>query len=129
MHKVTYIINGDHFDDLEGFYDEITRVLTQGQKWGKNLDAFNDILVGGFGSMDCNEEFLLIWKASDKSKADLRYEETIKQLQKRLERCHESNRLKVKRQLYDVLNNKGTTVYDWLIDIIKCNNNVELILD
>jgi RNAse (barnase) inhibitor barstar len=42
------LIDGNNFDDLEGFYCEIDRVLTKDLTWktGHNLNAFNDILVG-----------------------------------------------------------------------------------
>ncbi len=36
---------------MEGFYDEIDRVLTKDLDWktGHNLNALNDLLRGGFG--------------------------------------------------------------------------------
>ncbi|MCP3977199.1 MAG: hypothetical protein GY720_22140 [bacterium] len=37
-------------DNLEGLWDEVTRSLIPGAEWGRNLDAFNDILRGGFGT-------------------------------------------------------------------------------
>ena len=45
----TYTIDGERFSTLEEFYEEIGRVLQLGS-WGHNLDAFNDILRGGFGT-------------------------------------------------------------------------------
>ena len=47
----TLKINGDNFSDLETFYDEIDRELTKDLNWktGHNLNAFNDLLRGGFG--------------------------------------------------------------------------------
>ena len=47
-----YEIDGKNFSTLEEFYDEISRVLIPGAQWGRNLDAFNDILRGGFGTPD-----------------------------------------------------------------------------
>lgn len=48
--KKIYEIDGAHFSTLEDFYDEISRVLIPGAYWGRNLDAFNDILRGGFST-------------------------------------------------------------------------------
>ena len=48
--KPTLEIDGTRFDTLEGFYDEVSRQLIPRSDWGRNLDAFNDILRGGFGT-------------------------------------------------------------------------------
>ena len=64
MGKQTIIINADNFEDLESFYDEIDRVLTKYLDWdtGHNLEAFNDLLRGGFGVYEFEEPIRLIWK-------------------------------------------------------------------
>jgi RNAse (barnase) inhibitor barstar len=113
----TYRIDGERFSNLEGFYEEISRVLVPGVYWGHNLDAFNDILRGGFGTPD--EGFTLIWENSETSKRSLGYPETVRQLQQRLERCHPSNRHSVRAQLSDAENCDGDTVFDWLVEIIR----------
>ncbi|MFA9466678.1 MAG: hypothetical protein ACERKN_20645 [Velocimicrobium sp.] len=45
------VINGNNFDDLEGFYCEIDKVFTKNLTWktGHNFNAFNDLLRGEFG--------------------------------------------------------------------------------
>lgn len=64
-----YEIDGSKITSLDTFYDEISRVLIPGFKWGRNLDAFNDILKGGFGTPD--EGFTIKWSHSTLSKATL----------------------------------------------------------
>ncbi len=63
MSANTIIINGINFTDLETFYDEIDRVLTKNLNWqtGHNLNAFNDLLRGGFGVYEYEEPIKLIW--------------------------------------------------------------------
>lgn len=63
MNKQTITINGDNFSDLETFYDEIDNVLTKDLDWqtGHNLDAFNDLLRGGFGVYEYEEPVKLVW--------------------------------------------------------------------
>jgi RNAse (barnase) inhibitor barstar len=63
MNKQTITINGDNFSDLETFYDEIDNVLTKDLDWqtGHNLNAFNDLLRGGFGVYEYEEPVKLIW--------------------------------------------------------------------
>ncbi|GEP96124.1 barstar family protein [Chitinophaga cymbidii] len=69
----TIIIDGNRFSDLEGFYSEIDRVLTKGLDWrtGHNLDAFNDLLRGGFGVHEYEEPIRLVWENSEKSREEL----------------------------------------------------------
>ena len=113
----TYRVDGERFSTLEEFYEEISSVLIPGAGWGHNLDAFNDILRGGFGTPE--EGFILIWKNALVSEKRLGYPETVRQLERRLERCHPTNRRSVKAQLRNAHNNKGTTVFDWLVEIIR----------
>lgn len=67
--KRIYEINGKDFRTLEEFYDVISRTLIPGTEWGKNLDAFNDILRGGFGTPDGG--FIIRWINSNESKKRL----------------------------------------------------------
>jgi len=116
VHVKTYEIDGANFSTLEEFYDEISRVLIPGAAWGRNLDAFNDVLRGGFGTPD--EGFVLRWKDHHVSRDTLAYPETVRQLEKRLERCHPSSRESVRRQLDLARVGRGPTVFDWLLEIL-----------
>ena len=51
--REVFTIDGRRFSNMAGFYDEVERVFTFGldRKIGRNLNAFNDILRGGFGGM------------------------------------------------------------------------------
>jgi len=71
--KQTLTIDGENFSDLEGFYNEVDRLLTKDLDWqtGHNLDAFNDLLCGGFGVFEYEEQIDLIWKNFAKSIEDL----------------------------------------------------------
>ena len=112
----TYRIDGERFATLEEFFEEISRVLIPGSTWGHNLDAFNDILRGGFGTPGGG--FILIWENSEVSKKRGGYPETVRQLERRLDRCHPANQPSVKSELSNARNNKGNTVFDWLVEII-----------
>jgi len=80
------------------------------------LDAFNDILRGGFGTPE--EGFVLRWKNSTRSQESLGYPETVRQLERRLQRCHPSNRRQVESELFHARKCLGPTVFDWLVEII-----------
>lgn len=130
-----YVIDGSRITSLETFYDEISRAVIPGSPWGRNLDAFNDILRGGFGTPD--DGFKLIWSAAAFSKQALGYNETVRQLEKRLERCHPTARKDVRQRLSEARAGTGPTVFDWLIEIIRDHgpggsqaiDNVHLVLD
>ena len=112
-----YRIDGARFSTLEEFFDEVTRVMIPDDFWGHNLDAFDDILHGGFGTPD--EGFELIWDNADLSRDRLGYPETVRQLELRLKRCHRSWRPFVAAQLDQARAGQGDTVFDWLIEIIE----------
>ena len=130
-----YTIDGNDFTTLEGFYEIIGAVLIQDSEWGHNLDAFNDILRGGFGTPD--NGFQIRWINSDASRQNLGYAETVRQLERRIEKCHPSNRSSVASQIIDAKNATGLTVFDWLVEIIRkhgeggseSEDNVELCLE
>lgn len=68
----TIELDGNNFSDIESFYDEVQKKLyANDEDWGRNLDAFNDILFGGFGVFGAGENIKLVWKNSEKSKRDL----------------------------------------------------------
>lgn len=69
-----FVINGSRITSEKSFYNEIEKVLTNGlnRKIGRNLDAFNDVLRGGFGQFDCDEKIILKWKNFSKSEASLK---------------------------------------------------------
>lgn len=72
---VTYEIDGADFSTLDEFYDEISRVLIPDVYWGRNLDAFDDVLSGGFGTPE--EGFTLQWTNHKLSRQRLPQFETL----------------------------------------------------
>ena len=63
-----FVLDGSRMQDKESFYREVNRVLTgnsamdEEQQYGGNLDAFNDILRGGFGRHGYGEPIELVWE-------------------------------------------------------------------
>ena len=96
-----FIIDGNNFNDLEGFYCEIDKLLTKDLEWktGHNWWAFNDLLQGGFGVHGTEEPILLKWINYAKSKNDLG-RETILQLFEIILDCDNTGH-NCKLELYD----------------------------
>ena len=78
MPKPTIEIDGSRFDSLSGFWDEISARVIPGAAWGRNLDAFDDILRSGFGTPKGG--FRLRWVNFERSREALGYPETIVRL-------------------------------------------------
>jgi hypothetical protein len=92
-------------------------VLVPESAWGNNVDAFDDILRGGFGTPE--DGFTIRWMNHILSKERLGYAETVRQLEIRLQRCHPSNRTHVDRELSQARRGVGPTAFDWLVEIIR----------
>jgi RNAse (barnase) inhibitor barstar len=114
--KAVYEIDGYRFSTLDEFYEEVSRVLIPGAEWGHNLDAFDDILSGGFGTPD--RGFTLRWLHHELSKERLGYKETVRQLKFRMGQCHPSSRVHVAEQLARARLRLGPTVFEWLVETI-----------
>jgi RNAse (barnase) inhibitor barstar len=128
-----FTLDGRSFNDLAGFYEAIGATLgTQG--WGRNLDAFNDILRGGFGTPE--EGFVLRWEHSAASAETLGWDETIRYLQRKLKSCHPDNIPYVQKDLEAARRQEGQTLFDIIVEIIQEHgpggrehgDNVQLVL-
>src|ERR1043166_6523625 len=117
MTKPEYVFDGNDFTTLEEFYDVISRVLIPGANWGRNLDALNDILSGGFGTPEGG--FILRWQNSQISRDRLGYPETVRYLKRRLFLNFRSNRRAIREELEQAKNHIGPTIFDWLVEIIR----------
>ena len=69
----TFILDGNNFSNMEGFYCEIDTLLTKNLQWktGHNLNSFNDLLCGGFNVHEYREPITIRWINYEKSKKDL----------------------------------------------------------
>ncbi|NUO76682.1 MAG: barnase inhibitor [Lysobacter sp.] len=134
--KTVIEIDGVDFSTLDGFFVHFEqRVLCGHHGWGRNLDAFNDVLRGGFGTPDGG--FVLRWRHHALSMQRLGHAETVRQLRLRLQRCHPDNVGRVRADLDRALLGQGPTVFDWLVGIVRVHgpggaeaeDGVELVLD
>jgi hypothetical protein len=128
-----FVLEGASFDDLVGFFAAVTQTLKI-TGWGTNLDAFNDILRGGFGTPEGG--FVLRWSNSQVSAERLGWPETIRFLEKKLTTCHPDNIPSVRAELAAASRGEGQSVFEIVVGIIRghgpggdeCEDNVHLIL-
>jgi RNAse (barnase) inhibitor barstar len=120
-------IDGGSFAALEEFFDEVSRKFRRDAPWGRNLDAFDDLLDDALGDPDCG--LILVWRDSAVSRNRLGYPETIRYLEQKLLRCHAANRDAVRAELDRARLSAGLTLFDRLVGLIMGHNVIELRLE
>lgn len=124
------VIHGGHFSSLNGFYEEVSRTLMKDTDWKVGtLDGFDDILYGGFGVFENQEEVEIVWKESQKSKEDLGLITTQEFYENKIRQGKPFNVELAQQKLNDLIDGKGQTLFDILIEIIESHTNITLILD
>lgn len=120
-----FTLNGNDFDDLEGFYTEIYKLMTLYEDWepAHNLDALNDMLYSGFG-----EEAILIWKNSEKSKIDLGSEATIDFYQNKINHGKPFNVEWAMEKLNEIQEGKGQILFEIILEIFDEHPRIDLVL-
>ena len=120
--KKMTVINGGHFSDLEGFYNEVSELFMNDEDWKVGtLDGFDDILYG----VDSD----ITWKDSEKSKEDLGFDLTKEFYENKIRIGKPFNVDLIKQKLGDLMNGKGQTLFEILVEIIESHQNIKLILD
>lgn len=120
--KKMTVINGGHFSDLEGFYNEVSELFMNDEDWKVGtLDGFDDILYG--------VESDITWKDSQKSKKDLGFELTKELYENKIRIGKPLNVDLIQQKLGDLMDGKGQTLFEILVEIIESHQNITLILD
>jgi RNAse (barnase) inhibitor barstar len=120
--KKMTVINGGHFSDLKGFYEEVSQLFMKDQDWKVGtLDGFDDILYG--------VETDIIWKDSQKSKEDLGFEVTKEFYENKIKQGKPFNVELIQQKLDELIEESGPTLFEILIEIIESHKNITLILD
>lgn len=114
--KPVLVVDGARFTDFDGFAREFSRLL-RNYEWHGNLDAFNDILAGGFGTPEGG--FILRFVNSDLARTALGYAATVMRLKQVLTACHPTGRERVVGYLDDARRDQGPTLFDSIVEIIE----------
>ena len=120
------IIDGAKFSTMDEFYEEMERLLTRDLSWrtGRNMDAFHDLLRGGFGVHAYGEGVDFLWLHADKSRRDFGYDATARYWEAILKRCHPVNRPKIQEKVKAAQDHTGPTLFDIISEQILCKNSV-----
>lgn len=122
LNKKMTVIDGGHFSDLEGFYQEINQLFMSDEDWQiGTLDGFDDVLYGFKGE--------IIWKDSEKSKKDLGFDLTKDFYENKIQIGKPYNVKLIQQKLDDLIEGKGQTLFEILVEIIEFHQNIKLVLD
>jgi RNAse (barnase) inhibitor barstar len=128
--RKTAVINGSHFSNLSGFYEEVSQILMKDADWKVGtLDGFDDILYGGFGVFENTDEIEIIWKDSQKSKKDLGLEATKEFYENKIKQGKPFNIDLARQKLDELIKEKGQTLFEILVEIIESHKNITLVLN
>nr|WP_262917013.1 ribonuclease inhibitor [Chryseobacterium arthrosphaerae] len=123
------VIHGGHFSSLEGFYEEASNVLMKNTDWKiGTLDGFDDILYGGFGVFENNEPIEIVWRESQKSGEDLGIKATRDFYENKIRQGKPFNTKLLQQKLDDLMEGKGQTLFEILVEIIQSHANIQLVL-
>ncbi|MFL9835287.1 ribonuclease inhibitor [Chryseobacterium terrae] len=121
QNKKMTVINGSHFSNLEGFYEEVSQLFMKDENWKVGtLDGFDDILYG----VNSN----ITWKDSQKSKEDLGFDSTKEFYQNKIRIGKPFNIQLIQQKLDDLIDRNGQTLFEILVEIIESHQNIRLIL-
>ncbi len=97
-------------------------------KLGESLDALSDMLYGGYGAIEGNEEVHLIWKDFEKNRTDLGWELTRNYYRSKLKYPSVCNVCFIKQKLAELENSTGKTYFEMIREIISEHKNIKLLI-
>lgn len=127
--KARLVIDGNLIHDIASFYQEINRVFMPGEDWkiAQSLDAFDDLLYGGFGALRGAEETEIVWLNIDKSKEALGYQVTRDYYKSKLKPGSGFNKSLFEQKLDDLESGVGQTYFEILVSILASHPNLTIL--
>ncbi|SOD98524.1 barstar family protein [Spirosoma fluviale] len=122
-------IEGNTINDITSFYKEINRVFMEGESWliGQSLDAFNDLLFGGYGALQGAESAKLVWHHMDHSRKALGYQTTRDYYLDKLKPGSPYNKKVFQEKLVALESGSGETYFDNIMSIIAEHPRIKVI--
>ena len=122
-------IEGNTINDITSFYEEINRVFMVGESWliGQSLDAFNDLLFGGYGALQGAESAKLVWHHMDHSRKALGYQTTRDYYLDKLKPGSPYNKKVFQEKLVALDSGSGETYFDTIMSILAEHPSIRVI--
>ena len=122
-------IDGSSINDIASFYEEINRVFMTGESWklGHSLDAFDDLLYGGYGALQGVQSVELLWYNMEHSRKALGYQTTRIYYLDKLKPGSPYNRKLFEEKLAALEAGTGETYFDSIMAIIADHPTIKVI--
>ena len=123
------IINGNAINDISSFYNEVNRVFMGGMDWklGPSLDALDDMLYGGYGAINGNENIIIKWLHIDHCRKVLGFDATMQFYTAKLNQPEIYNITRIKNDIANLQKNGGPTYFEIILQIFADHGNIQLI--
>ncbi|WP_312323550.1 ribonuclease inhibitor [Soonwooa sp.] len=127
--KKEILIDGSKIVDKTSLYTELNNKLMPNENWklGESLDAFNDLLYGGFGEINGNEPIRLIWKDFLRMKELFGHDFTLNFYHEKLKYPNSYNKNLIKNSIKELNAGTGKTYFEIILEIIADHPNIELV--
>ena len=124
-----FTIMGQNVGNIPSFYAEINSVFMAGEDWalGQSLDAFHDMLCGGYGAITGREPIRIVWNGIEHSRIALGLETTRDFLRKKLHQPEIYNIELINSRLVELDCGTGKTYFELILEIIADHANIELV--
>ena len=126
----TFTIRGEVVRSIPSFYDELNRLFMAGEDWtlGPSLDALNDLLYGGVGALQGDDEIRVVWSDHALSRDALGRETTAAYYREKLQHPETFSQSHFHGLLAQLEAGSGQTYFDIVLEIFAQHPRVDLVL-
>lgn len=123
-------LEGSRIRDIPSLYAELDRVLMVGVDWrlGASLDALDDLLHGGFGTLHGHDRARILWADHRVAREALGVAATREQLLGKLARPDVYNAETARLRLAALEAGVGPTYFETVLEVFADHPRIELVL-
>lgn len=121
-------IDGAAIVDIPSLYTELNRVFMENVDWtlGESLDALDDMLYGGYGTLHGHQHAVVVWRDAQASRAALGTAATRQWLLHKLQQPGTFNTALIARQLDALADGTGPTYFELIEQVFADHPDIEL---
>ncbi|WP_313140609.1 ribonuclease inhibitor [Stenotrophomonas sp.] len=124
-------IEGRTITGIDSLYAEFNRVFMVGEDWqlGPSLDALDDLLYGGYGTLAGHATATVAWRDVELSRVALGVDATCAWLQVKLQQPGTFSTDVIRRQLEALERGEGQTYFEIVMEIFAGHPRITLRLE